>query len=85
MEKGHLSLPSLNTLVSLLESLLELVVGVEVMLPEGRELPLHDKCCLIHLSPVHLTLYESVSQSVGLIFQLVNFLPQQTVLIFQPL
>ena len=55
------------------------------MLPERCKLPLHHKCCLIHLGPVHLTLDESVCQGIGLMFQMVNFLPQQTVLIFQPL
>ena len=38
-----------------------------------------------HLGLVHLALDQSVRQSVGLRLQLVNLLPQQTILIFQPL
>ena len=65
--------------------LFQLVVGVEVVLPQSRELPLQDEGRLVHLGPVHLALDQPVRQRVGLALQLVNFLSEQAVLVLQPL
>ena len=65
--------------------LLQLVVGVEVVLAQSRQLSLQHEGRLVHLGPVHLALDQPVRQGVGLALQLVNLLPQQSVLVLKTL